>query len=92
MNYHNLNNLYPERNLGDVQRLQPYANKTYYQLHPDDKNQYRTCYLHVNVFANNRIDPMISNYLVGVPSDGMKPFDPKLHSAVMRNRNIIAPF
>jgi len=46
----------------------------------------------VNVFANNRIDPMISNYLVGVPSDGMKPFDPKLHSAVMRNRNIIAPF
>ena len=88
MNYHNLNNLYPERNLGDVQRLQPYANKTYYQLHPDDKNQYRTCYLHVNVFANNRIDPKFSNYVFGSVPDGMEELNPRLLQAIMRTRHL----
>ena len=87
-----LENMYPTRNMQDVMRQHHYANKTFYEINPEDPNQYRTYFYRVNVFANGRIDPMISNYLVGVPPDGMKPLDPKLHSAVMRNRNINAPF
>ena len=65
----NLNNLYPERNKQDLQRMVPHANKVYYQINPDDKDEYRTVYMHLNVF-NSNLTPRFSNYVKGsVPSN-----------------------
>ena len=60
----NLNNLYPERNKQDLQRMVPHANKVYYQINPDDKDEYRTVYMHLNVF-NSNLTPRFSNYIKG---------------------------
>ena len=83
-----LETLYPTRNLQDVKRLQPYANKTFYQKDPDNDFRYRTVYFRVNSFQNNRIDPMFSNYVFGEPISGMEELNPKLLQAVMRTRHL----
>ena len=88
MNYQNLNNLYPERNLQDIKRLQPYANKSYYPKNPDNDFQYRTVYFRVNVLQNNRIDPMFSNYVFGEPPVGMEELNPRLLQSIMRTRHL----
>ena len=87
-----LETLYPSRNNQDIARQHWYANKIFYEVHPDNPNMIRTYFYHVNVFANNRIDPKISPFHHGVPTDGMLPFNPALHSSIMRNRNLDAPF
>ena len=60
----NLNNLYPERNQQDMVRMNHHANKVYYQINPDDKDEYRTVYMHLNVF-NSNLTPRFSNYIKG---------------------------
>ena len=88
-----LETLYPTRNLQDLRRLQPYANKCYYQKDPDNDFRYRTVFFRVNVLQNNRIDPMFSNYIISEPPVGMEELNPKLLQAVMRTRHLSnAPF
>ena len=87
-----LNNLYPERTYQDLKRMMPYANKTYVQYDPKDKTSYRTIYFHFNVFSG-KVQPMISNYIKGVPPSHLEPYSKALHSAVMRFNSLPdAPF
>ena len=83
-----LNLLYPTRNLQDVKNQHYYANKTYAQKNPDNEFQYRTVYFRVNPMANNRIDPLFSNYCFGEIPPGMVELNPKLLQAVMRTRHL----
>ena len=57
--------------------------KTFYQTHPQDKNQYRTVYIMWNAFVNAP-RPMISNFITGTPPDGMEPINPLYFSKLNR--------
>ena len=48
----NLNNLYPERNKQDLQRMST-RKQGLLSNQPDDKDEYRTVYMHLNVFNSN---------------------------------------
>ena len=84
-----LETLYPERNYMDIKRQYPFANQTYYQLSAD-KKMYRTIFLKINPFNGNKIQPMMSNFVVGVPPDGMKELDPKLINAIGRTNAMVS--
>ena len=83
----NLNNLYPERNLQDFKRQFPHANKIYYQINPDNKDEYRTIYCHLNVF-NSNLTPRYSNYIQGTPPPNLEPMSPHLLSSIMRYNSL----
>ena len=83
----NLSNLYPERNLQDFKRQFPHANKVFYQINPDDKNEYRTIYMHLNVF-NSNLTPRYSNYIQGSPPPNLDPLTPHLLSSIMRYNSL----
>jgi hypothetical protein len=83
----NLRNLYPERNKQDLERMVPHANKIYYQINPDDKEEYRTIYMHLNVF-NSNLTPRYSNYVKGIPPSHMQPIHPHLLSSIMRYNSL----
>ena len=88
----NLTALYPERNIQDIRRMLPFLDKTFFEYNPENKDEYRTITFHLNVF-NSRVNPMYSNYIVGVPTDNMEPLQPHFRSAVMRYNSIQdAPF
>ena len=84
-----LETLYPERTYMDIKRQYPFANQTYYQLSAD-KKMYRTIYLKINPFNGNKIMPMMSNFVVGVPPDGMKELDQKLINAIGRTNAMVS--
>ena len=84
-----LNMLYPDRNHQDIKRLYGgVAGKKFWQGHPQQRNMYRTVYFRVNPFANNRIDPMFDNFVIGEPPAGVDELNPKLLQAVMRTRHL----
>ena len=91
-NLKNYSNLYPERSVADLKRLVPYAGKTFYEYNPKDSKEYRTIYMHFNVF-NSKVTPMYSNYIIGVPPSHIDALQPRLLSAIMRFNSIPdAPF
>ena len=51
------------------------SGKEYYQLHPKDKNQYRTIYVKDNIFTG-KPQAYISNFLVGSPPPNIPPISP----------------
>ena len=79
----NLNNLYPERNYQDIKRLVPYAGQEFWEPNPNNSREYRTVYMRFNAFTG-KVIPMFSDFVVGVPPDGMQRLAPQLLSAVMR--------
>ena len=83
----NLNNLYPERNLQDFKRQFPHANKVFYQINPDNKDEYRTIYCHLNVF-NSNLTPRYSNYIQGSIPPNLEPLTPHLLSSIMRYNSL----
>ena len=70
-----------------VQDLQNWSNgmigRMYYQKNAKNENEYRTIRLHFNPFAN-KIVPQWSNFVVGVPPEGMKPLPPNLLGSLSR--------
>lgn len=68
-----------DRTFLDMKQWSPHIGKTYYELHPKDKNQYRTYYIRWNAFMNS-MHSFPSNYITGVPPEGMKPMHPMLIS------------
>ena len=84
-----LESMYPERNYMDIKRMYPWANQSYYQLSAD-KKMYRTIFLKINPFNGNKIQPMMSNFVVGVPPDGMKELDQKLINAIGRTNAMVS--
>ena len=83
----NLRNLYPQRNKQDLERMNPHANKIYYQINPDNKDEYRTIYCHLNVF-NSNLTPRYSNYIQGTPPPNLEPMSPHLLSSIMRYNSL----
>ena len=84
-----LETMYPERSYADIQKMYPWANQSYYQLSAD-KKMYRTIFLKINPFNGNKIQPMMSNFVVGVPPDGMKVLDQKLINAIGRTNAMVS--
>ncbi len=82
-----LNNLYPERTVADFKKMIPHANKMFYEINKDNPNEYRTIYIHLNVF-NSRLIPRYSNYVQGSPPPNLEPISPQLLSSVMRYNSI----
>lgn len=66
-----------DRTFLDMKQWNPNIGKTFYELHPTDKNQYRTYYIRWNAFQN-AIRSFPSNYVTGTPPEGMMPMNPLL--------------
>jgi hypothetical protein len=79
---------YPERNYQDIQRWNPLVGKMFYQTSsdPDKKDMFRTIRMHYNIFAD-KITPQISNWISGIPPEGMKEINPRLLSSLTTHQN-----
>ena len=66
-------------------------NKTYYQINPANKNEYRTITLLWNVYTKSHNKPLISNFVDGIPSPDMIPITQFHLSQLMRMKDQI-PF
>ena len=75
-----------ERNMIDVRNQLPYINQVFYEIHPKDKNQFRSHTPTYNPFAmqGNQIVWHTSNYVTGIPTPDMKPYNPQLKSGTQR--------
>ena len=60
-----------DRTFLDMKQWNPHIGKMYYELNPQDKNQFRTYYIRWEAFAN-AMRSYPSNYITGTPPDGMK--------------------
>ena len=52
--------------------------RTYYYKDPNDANRFKTITLLWNPYKNGWNRPLISNFVVGIPTDEMKPIPPAL--------------
>lgn len=74
----------PERSVHDFHRLTGNKYKqVYYQTNPDNQNQYRTVHWRFDIFANRPI-ASFTNYVEGVPPDGMPEMNSKMLAAANR--------
>lgn len=67
----------------DMKQWNKHIGKTYYEINPKDKNQFRTYYIRWNPYAN-AIRSYPSNYITGTPPDGMEAIHPLLISQLFR--------
>ena len=72
---------YGQRTMQDIKTLNKHIQKTYFQMHPNNKNEYRTIYMRFNPFAG-KVTPMYSNYVTGNPPIGMEEINPRLLSSI----------
>ena len=66
----------------DMQKWNPLINQIFYERHPKDPTQIRTYRMRWCGLAN-KITPMISNWHTAEPTEEMKPYHPKIMSAVL---------
>ena len=71
-----------ERSFNDLKRWNPLINQVFYERHPDHPDQIRTYRMNWNGMAN-KITPMISNWHSAEPTPEMKPFHPRIMTAVL---------
>ena len=80
--------IHPEnqRNMIDVKNQMPYINQVFSEIHPKDKNQFRSHMPTYNPLAmqGNQIVWQTSNWVTGIPTPDMKPYNPQLKSATQR--------
>ena len=73
-----------ERTAQDLQRWSNgMIGKVYYEKNSRNEKEYRTIRLHFNPFCNKLI-PQYSNFVEGIPPEGMKPLPPNLLGSLMR--------
>tara|TARA_R100000008_G_scaffold31653_1_gene17670 strand:+ start:554 stop:880 length:327 start_codon:yes stop_codon:yes gene_type:complete len=65
--------------------------RTYYYKDPNDANRFKTITLLWNPYKNGWNRPLISNFVVGIPTDEMKPIPPALLRSIMSMQDQI-PF
>ena len=70
-----------ERTFAEMQRWNKIIGKTYFQKNENNVNEYRTIYMRFNPFAN-KITPAISNFVTGIPPEGMEEINPRMLSAL----------
>ena len=77
--------LFPEeasRTFDDLKKWNPLINKTFFEKGKGEfEGMIRTYYMSFNPFAN-RIVPRISNWHYAEPTPDMKPYDPRVMSAL----------
>ena len=71
------------RTFNDMKNWDPLIGRTFYELHPKDKNQYRTVRVAWNAFSNSKYG-QYSNFVTGTPPDGLQPISPLLISQLNR--------
>jgi len=67
----------------DMKQWNPHIGKVYYELNPQDKNQFRTYYIRWDAFVN-AIRSYPTPYITGTPPEGMQPIHPLLISQLNR--------
>jgi hypothetical protein len=86
----------PERTYQDMQQWSNnLIGRIYYELNPNNKNEFRTVRVAWNGFANKMV-LQYSNagaYVIGTPPDGMPAMNPRLRSSIVTmpepyNRNL----
>ena len=70
-----------ERTLLDAKAWCPLIGKIYYQENPRNRSEYRTIRLTYSMIAD-KIIPQTSNYVTGVPPEGLEPVNPRVLSAL----------
>ena len=76
-----------ERTINDFQNISNrLAGKIFYEINPNNKNQYRTVRMHLNVFCN-KVVPQFTPFIDGSPPEGMKQLPPMLLGSLMRFQN-----
>ena len=75
-----------ERTFYDLQRWNPLIGQVFYERHPEHPEQIRTYRMNWNGMAN-KITPMISNWHTAEPTPEMKPYHPKIMSAVLTQQS-----
>ena len=73
--------MYSERTYHDMKKWNPLIDSIYYERNPKNPKEIRTYHLKWNGFAN-RITSAISNWVQMEPTPEMKPYDPRVMSAV----------
>jgi len=71
-----------ERTMNDMKQMNSLIGQTFYERNPKNNNEIRTYYMRFNGIAN-RIVPAISNWHVAEPTPEMKPFHPRIMTAIM---------
>ena len=66
-------------------------NRTYYQINPSNKDEYRTITLLWNVYTKSHNKPLISNFTVGHPTPEMIPIS-KFHLSQLMRMTDQIPF
>ena len=75
-----------ERNFNDMKRWNPLINQIFYERNPRDSREIRTYTMKWNGLAN-KITPTISQYHQAEPTPEMKPYHPRIMSALMTFNN-----
>ena len=74
---------YGERTFADLKRMNSLIGQTYYEKGEGRfKGMIRTYYMAFNSFAN-KITPQVSNWHHAEPTPEMKPYHPRIMTAVM---------
>ena len=73
--------MYSERTYQDMKRWNPLIGSIYYERNPKNPKEIRTYYMNWNGLSN-RIVPAISNWIQMEPTTEMKPYNPRVMSAV----------
>ena len=74
-------NMYSQRTYQDMKRWNPLIGSIYYVRNPKNPKEIRTYHMRWNGLAN-RITPAISNWVQMEPTEEMKPYNPRVMSAV----------
>ena len=82
-----------ERTVNDFHRLlgNKFKNKVYYRKDPDNPKRYQTVHFFFNVFAN-KLQPQFSNFVEGIPPEGMEEINQRTLSQVMRMQSSMSMF
>lgn len=70
-----------DRTLLDMRQWNKLIGKVFYQIHPNNPNEYRTIRMSFNIFAD-KITPQVSNWVYGVPPEGIEPVNPRVLSSL----------
>ena len=73
--------MYSERTYQDMKRWNPLIGSIYYERNPKNPKEIRTYHMNWNGFSN-RIVPAISNWVQMEPTTEMKPYNPRVMTAV----------
>tara|TARA_Y100001968_G_C18940836_1_gene518629 strand:- start:247 stop:498 length:252 start_codon:yes stop_codon:yes gene_type:complete len=82
--------MYSGRTFQEMKQWDKTIGQTFYEINPKNDKEYRTVRVVFNPFTSSK-QGQTSNYIVGVPPDGMQPLSP-LMARQLRTVATPAPF